>query len=135
MTRLLLVILSLAVLGCSTTPKQDIEPAAYQVEGWVSIPKPLFKTAEVELTIFSVVRGKPLKVARQEFSVSILPLAYSFSISPSSYGEGQLFLQAKMKWPNQQAVQAEYQARLNARVLHDEHAVKLTPRECFPHCV
>ncbi|OCA56263.1 YscW family type III secretion system pilotin [Photorhabdus namnaonensis] len=129
MTKIGLVLLCLLITGCvSEVVKHN---ASHLIEGDVTMPVSLPKTADVEMSLFTVVEGKVLTVGEMYYRLDMLPLTFSMRLSPP-FSHSELFLRTRLRWDGERAVQAKSQQRVVAgkRII-----VQLSPLACYPECL
>lgn len=129
MTKIGLVLLCLLITGCvSEVVKHD---ASRLIEGDVTMPVSLPKTADVEVSLLTVVEGKVLTVGEMYYRLDMLPLTFSMRLSPQ-FSHSELFLRTRLRWDGKRAVQSKSQQRVVAgkRII-----VQLSPLACYPECL
>jgi len=112
----LALVLLTALSGCVTTP--------------VFKPAP----ARVEVTVLSVIDGRPLAVAATEYDVTMLPLVFELRLTPLQMAEGDLYLRTRLRFIGSSAVQASHQQKVFKAFNPDGYVINLQPRTCYPLC-
>lgn len=128
---LMLLVLSL-LAGCVTTP--TVKPALMQLKGEVHLAKALPRPARVDVTVLSVIDGRPLAVATTEYEVSMLPLAFELRLTPVQMAEGNIYLRARLRFINSSAVQATHQQKVFKAFNQDIYVMELQAKPCYPSC-
>ncbi|WP_036771254.1 YscW family type III secretion system pilotin [Photorhabdus australis] len=130
MTRKGLVVLCLLIVGCVSSVKDN--GTSRLIEGDVTMPVPLSETANVELSLLTVVDGRVLTVGKMRYRLGMLPLTFSMRLGSLQFSHENLFLQTHLRWDGKRAIQAKSQQRIIAgkRVI-----VQLSPLPCYPECL
>ncbi|WP_445496796.1 YscW family type III secretion system pilotin [Photorhabdus sp. SF281] len=129
MIKIGLALLCLLITGCvSEVIKNDASPL---IEGDVTMPISLPRTANVELSLLTVVEGKVLTVGEMNYRLDMLPFTFSMRLNPQ-FSHDKLFLRARLRWDRKQAVQAKSQQRI---VAGKRIVVQLSPLFCYPECL
>ncbi|WP_323834737.1 YscW family type III secretion system pilotin [Photorhabdus africana] len=128
MTKIGLVLLCLLITGCVS---EAIEHKASRlIEGDVTMQASLPRTANVEVSLLTVVEGKVLTVGEMHYRLDMLPVTFSMRLSPQ-FSHGELFLRARLRWDGKRTVQAKSQQRV---VAGKGIVVQLSPLPCYPEC-
>ncbi|WP_252090986.1 YscW family type III secretion system pilotin [Pseudomonas sp. MWU13-3659] len=120
-----LALLCAAMTGCVQVPKPGLE-----VSGDVRFAQPLPRPAVVTVELFGQQAGQSVSLAQQSYRVSLLPLAYSFTLPPTQDVDG-LVLRARLAWQAEGADQAAARAVV---VPGAPTRLVLQARSCFPRC-
>ncbi|MCC8420775.1 YscW family type III secretion system pilotin [Photorhabdus thracensis] len=129
MTKIGLVLLCLLITGCvSEVIKNDASPL---IEGDVTMPISLSRTANVELSLLTAVEGKVLTVGEMNYRLDMLPLTFSMRLNPQ-FSHDELFLRTRLRWDGKRVVQAKSQQRI---VTGKRIVVQLSPLPCYPECL
>ncbi|AKH62325.1 MULTISPECIES: YscW family type III secretion system pilotin [Photorhabdus] len=129
MTKIGLVLLCLLITGCvSEVIKNDASPL---IEGDVTMPISLSRTANVELSLLTAVEGKVLTVGEMNYRLNMLPLTFSMRLNPQ-FSHDELFLRTRLRWDGKRVVQAKSQQRI---VTGKRIVVQLSPLPCYPECL
>lgn len=121
-----LALLFAAMTGCVHVPKPGLE-----VNGDVLFTQPLPRPAVVTVELFGQQAGQNVSLARQSYRVTLLPLAYSFTLPPTQDTNG-LVLRARLAWQAEGADQAAARAVV---VPGSPTRLVLQARPCFPRCM
>nr|WP_280520271.1 YscW family type III secretion system pilotin [Photorhabdus noenieputensis] len=119
----------LLITGCVSEVVEH--KASRLIEGDVTMPVSLSKTADVEVSLLTVVEGKVLTVGEMYYRLDMLPLTFSMRLSPQ-FSHSELFLRARLRWDGKRAVQAKSQQRV---VAGKRIVVQLSPLPCYPECL
>ncbi|MEL1218359.1 YscW family type III secretion system pilotin [Aeromonas hydrophila] len=128
----LALVLLAALSGCVTTPV--FKPALTQVKGEVRLAGRLPFPARVEVTVLSVIDGRPLAVAATEYDVTMLPLVFELRLTPLQMAEGDLYLRTRLRFIGSSAVQASHQQKVFKAFNPDGYVISLQPKTCYPLC-
>ncbi|MCT8345944.1 YscW family type III secretion system pilotin [Photorhabdus temperata] len=129
MTKIGLVLQCLLITGCvSKVIRNDASPL---IEGNVTMPISLTRTANFELSLLAVVEGKVLTAGEMNYRLDMLPLTFSMRLNPQ-FSHDELFLRTRLRWDGKRGVQAKSQQRIVAgkRII-----VQLSPLPCYPECL
>ncbi|NHB87060.1 YscW family type III secretion system pilotin [Photorhabdus tasmaniensis] len=129
MTKIGLVLLCLLITGCvSEVIKNEASPL---IEGDVTMPISLSRTANVELSLLTAVEGKVLTVGEMNYRLDMLPLTFSMRLNPQ-FSHDELFLRTCLRWDGKRAVQAKSQQRI---MTGKRIVMQLSPLPCYPECL
>ncbi|MCA6219637.1 MULTISPECIES: YscW family type III secretion system pilotin [Photorhabdus] len=129
MTKIGLVLLCLLITGCVSEAIEHEE--SHLIEGDVTMRASLPRTANVEVSLLTVVEGKVLTVGEMHYRLDMLPVTFSMRLSPQ-FSHSELFLRTRLRWDEKRAVQAKSQQRI---VTGKRIVVQLSPLPCYPECL
>lgn len=123
---LLSALLLLTLVGCSQLPKPNLE-----IPGEVTSAMPLTRTAYISVELYGQQSGRSVSLARQSYRLGMLPLAFSFTLPPSTDVTG-LALRASLSWAPEGVEQSSARAVV---VPGAPTMLHLQMRPCFPRCM
>ncbi|NRN30043.1 YscW family type III secretion system pilotin [Photorhabdus heterorhabditis] len=130
MTQKGLILWCLLITGCVSNITDN--GTSQLIEGDVTMPVPLSKTANVELLLLAVVDGKVLTVGEMCYRLDMLPLTFSMRLGSLPFSHENLFLRTYLRWDDKRVVQAKNQQRI---VAGKKVVVQLSPLPCYPECL
>ncbi|WP_421237547.1 YscW family type III secretion system pilotin [Aeromonas jandaei] len=129
-TLLLLALLTLG--GCVSTTV--VPPVSQSLTGEVHLNADLPRPATVEVTVLSVMEGRPLQVASTRYELTMLPLVFDMRLTPLQWGEGELYVRTRLRFIGNDAIQATAQQKVFKILKSRPLVISLQPRPCYPLC-
>ena len=93
------------VAGCSQRPPEAFA-ALLEVSGRVLAEPAIQRPAVVSLRLYSLMGGRPMLIAQSRYTVSLLPLHFTFRPAALQRGGGAYWLRSELRWLDSTEVQA-----------------------------
>lgn len=95
----------LCVAGCSQR-LPEATAAVQGISGRVLAQPAIQQPAVVSLRLYALIDGRPMLIAQSRYTISLLPLQFTFRPAPLQLGRGALWLRSELRWLNSTVVQA-----------------------------